>query len=131
MQQHTALAISLALEAPLVVILGVAGPRLPWWRSPQHPMTWTTWLRLGVAATLITHPFAWWLNSDALRGVLTLWPRMLTIEFGVTLIEALLFTWAGGWHTWRHGLIVASLANATSFGLGLVWFFFLAPSLSP
>jgi hypothetical protein len=122
MEQHSALIASLILEVPIVVALGVAlGRRAA--PSDAPAASALLWLQAGVAATLLTHPFAWWLNEDALRGALTLWPRMLTIELLVTLAEGALFGWIG--RAWARGLLLSALANATSFGLGLVWSFWL------
>lgn len=121
MEQHSALIASLVMEVPIVVALGVALGRRA---APDAPAASALmWLQAGVAATLLTHPFAWWLNEEALRGALTLWPRMLTIELLVTLAEGALFGWIG--RAWARGLLLSALANATSFGLGLVWSFWL------
>lgn len=117
MQQHTALLVSLALEVPLVVALGVAASR-----RDAAPVTWGAWAVAGVAATLLTHPFAWWLNEEALRGVLGMWPRMAVIEVSVALAEGLIFGWLC--RAWPRGLLISALANATSFGVGLLWFWF-------
>jgi hypothetical protein len=117
MQQHTALLVSLALEVPLVVALGVIAGRRD---AVQVP--WGSWALAGLAATLLTHPFAWWLNEEALRGVLSLWPRMAVIEVSVALVEGALFGWLC--RDWLRGMLLSALANATSFGLGLLWFWF-------
>lgn len=119
MNQSSALIASLILEVPLVLAAGAALAR---WRPPQPPLS--AWLQAGLAATLLTHPFAWWLNTQALRGVLPMWPRMLLIEALVALAEGLLFGWLCG--RWAYGLAIATAVNAFSFGLGLIWAFWLA-----
>jgi hypothetical protein len=51
-----------------------------------------------------------------------LWPRMAVIEVSVALVEGALFGWLC--RDWLRGMLLSALANATSFGLGLLWFWF-------
>lgn len=114
MTQLQALLASLALEVPLVMGLAVG---LGWARG-RKPVV--RLLLVSLAATLVTHPFAW----NAFRGLapfLDYWPRAVLIEGMVALTEGLLYARAAGLGA-KRGLLLGFLANAFSYGLGiLLW----------
>ena len=85
------------------------------------------WARVGgrrlaavaLAATLLTHPFAWH-GFAALKGLVPgYWPRALIIEGGVAVVEGLLYGSLAGAGLWR-GQLMGWAANAWSYGLGLL-----------
>lgn len=71
------------------------------------------------AASLLTHPFAWWGNR-ALVGAIELWPRYAIIELCVVVIEAIVLRLALRVR-WRVAAATSLLMNAASFGFGLWW----------
>lgn len=100
----TALGITLAVEAPLVTLVG-RRLRLAWWRA----------IVAGLLPSLVTHPLAWraWERlgpQDYLQGV-------LLIEAAVWLIEAVLLKMLLSL-LWRQALLLSLFANAASFALG-------------
>lgn len=111
MTQLQAMLLSVLFELPVVLALGL--------RRRPAGTPWTRLALVGVAMTLITHRFAWTLNQE-----LAAWPfapRAALVEGLVVLLEgALLARWAR--LGWRDGYAVALVANATSFGLGLLVF---------
>lgn len=74
------------------------------------------WLLVALCASLITHPLAWWAHAVL---PMPLWPRALTIEAAVVLVEAGLYRGLVPASV-RKAFAVALLANGASFGLG-VW----------
>ena len=111
MTQLQAQLLTLAIEVPVVAAVFEARG---WAVDSRHR------LRLygvAVAMSLITHPFAWTLNQD-LRPM-PFWQRATIVEALVVVLEgALLARW--GQLGWSRGYALGFLANATSFGLGLV-----------
>lgn len=107
MPQLIALILSLLLEVPVAV---AAARR---WGHPERRAAW-----VALAATLITHPFAW-NGFGALRPYLPYVARAVVIEGGVALFEGALYAVVLGLG-WRRGLLLGLLANATSYGVGLV-----------
>lgn len=111
MTQTTALLVSIALEVPL--LLAVA------WRSGDRRSL--RWLLVGTLATCLTHPVVWhgipatrpWIGPWAVRAVL--------FESFAVIVEGVVFVRVMDWPTSR-ALALATLANITSFGLGLAWF---------
>ena len=112
MTQLQALLLSLMLELPVVFLCVGVGRWLPR----------TGWRRLvivGLAATLVSHPFAW-AGFGVLRPVLpSFWLRALLIEGAVALFEGVLYARVARLG-WLRGLAVGLAANAWSFGVGLV-----------
>jgi len=108
--QGEALALTLAIEAPIVVALG--------WRVVDDKVRL---LALSVAASLCTHPFAWWSNQALIE-----WPfftvRAPGIELGVVVVEAALFRLAL-FSSWRRAAATSFAANAVSFALGLIVYY--------
>ena len=111
MGQLGALLLSLAIEVPAAVALA----RLARWLAPGQ---WRRLALTGVAATLLSHPFAWFGNR-ALAALLPFAPRAAVIESCVVLFEALLY-WRLTPLALRRGLLVSLVANALSFGIGLL-----------
>ena len=111
MDQPTALLVSLAIEVPVVLL---ATRRL----AEPRP-TAVAWTQAALAATMMTHPVAWWLNSAGLT-MLAPMLRLLCIEAAVAVAEGALY----GWLCRRPlmGLGVSLVANGASFGIGLLWF---------
>lgn len=110
MTQLEALLLSLMVEVPVVALLawrfaGARGSRLA-------PVALA-----AVAATLLTHPIAWWLNTAGLRGM-PFATRAAVIEAGVVVAEGGLLMVLLGWR-WRRSVGVSALANAVSFAVGI------------
>jgi hypothetical protein len=113
MNQLTALVLTLGIEVPVALGLGAAWGLLGDGGGGRI-------LRIALAGTLLTHPFAWHL-LPALHGVLPLFAQLLLVEGGVAVIEGGLygrFTPFG----YGRGQLVGWAANALSFGLGLLLF---------
>jgi hypothetical protein len=107
MTQLVALVLSLVVEVPVVV----AG----WRRDPAWRVA-----AIAAAATLLSHPLVWH-GSRALRPLLPSFAVRATItEVGAWLVEAALYTWLLEMPP-RRALAVSLLANAASFGAGLLW----------
>lgn len=112
MTQGVALLLSLLFELPLVfglVALGRWVPRARWGRL----------LLVGVAATLVTHPFAWHGFGLLRELVPPYWWRAALIEGGVAVVEGLIYAAFLGLRWWR-GQLLGWAANGFSYGLGLV-----------
>lgn len=111
LDQNEAMVLSIGIETTCPVGLGLVRG---WMRASDR---WA-WVLAGVAATLVTHPFAW---DVSVTHTPTLTPegKALRIEGVVVLTEAVLYA-----ATLRLPLLralAASLfANAVSFGVGLV-----------
>ena len=75
----------------------------------------------AVGASLITHPFAWWANHTL---PWTFAARAALIEVSVVVVEAALYA---GLVPVRAltGLGLSLWVNGASFGLGLVWFYWI------
>ncbi len=115
MSQLQALLLTLALEVPLVLLLARLGR---WGVDPRRL------LAVACCTSLLTHPFAWF-GLPTLAPHLGWWPRALLVEGGIALVESLLYS-ALVPLSWRRGLLAGTLANAFSFGVGLVIFRLLA-----
>ena len=116
MNQLTALLLTLALEVPVALLFG-----LRWGRRRGEGLE--RLLAVSVAASLITHPFAWHL-LPALAGSMSWAGRVLLVEGGVAIVEGLLYAHFAGLGLVR-GQVLGWVANSWSFGLGLVLFYFL------
>ena len=106
MSQTTALLLTLAIEIPIAVGL-VAGLR---WAPGETARV----AAVALGATLITHPLLW-MAADRLDS----WPRLFMAEGLIALGEGLAYAFAGGLAL-RRGLLVSVVANAASFGMGLL-----------
>lgn len=107
MTQTTALALTLALELGTLALIRPLLGRPAWGRL----------LLAGAAASLLTHPFAWW-GAQALP--LPWSARFTVVELGVVLVEI------GVYHlavplSWRRAALASVAANVISAGTGLVW----------
>lgn len=78
---------------------------------------------IALAATLVTHPLAWWTNRLLVLHA-SFAVRALLIELSVVLVEGLLFAWLARLGLLK-GLVVAALTNGVSFGVGLVVYYWL------
>ncbi len=101
MTAGAALALTLAIEVPIAVLAG------------GRPRTRVVFAAL--AASLLTHPLAWWANTAI---PLTFPVRAALIEVAVALVEAALYRTLVPLPAWR-ALLTSCLANGASFGLGL------------
>ncbi len=116
MTQVHALLLTLLVEVPLAAALGALYGK----RSVKELGRMGT---IALAGTLLTHPLAWWAN----QLLLTLLPfagRALFIELGVVLVEGILFAWLAKLGILR-GLVIATLTNGVSFGVGLMVYYWL------
>lgn len=109
MSQALALALTLAIEVPIVVGCGglLSG-------DARGRALWMT----ALGASLLTHPFAW-AGWHALIPHTSWWLRALVVEGAVVAVEAGVFRWSLGWSMGRAAG-VSALANGASFGLGLL-----------
>ncbi len=111
LDQTQALVLSIAIELPCLLGLG----RVLGWMRKRDVWAWTL---AGVAATLVTHPFAW---DFSVTHTPTLTPegKALRIEAAVVLAEAILYAIALRLRPAR-ALALAAVANAVSFAIGLL-----------
>ncbi len=85
------------------------------WMPKQHSWAWAL---AAVAATLLTHPFAWAASLEH-HPDLTPEGKALRIEGAVVLAEAVVYAAALRLRPGR-ALVVALVANVFSFGVGLL-----------
>ena len=102
-----AFALTLAIEVPIFVGLrpvGVARLRAA---------------LAGAAGSCVTHPLLWFLWVPLIPG-----HTLATIsgELGVVLVETLLFHWLTGRRSLTGAAAAALLANAASYGAGLLFY---------
>jgi len=112
MTQFEALVATLVIEtAVLLPLLRVLkwGPRSPWWRP----------VPVILAASLLTHPFAWTLIVEVRDWAPSFWARAIPVELALTVAEGVLYAWLLPVARWR-GLVLSMAANGTSFGIGLL-----------
>ena len=115
MSQSTALILTLIMELFVLTL---------WWRfanTSKHK--WTRYLVSGIAASCLTHPFAWWAN-ETIGASLTSWTRMGLIEMAVFILEGLFYTYVLPLSITR-GLVLSLMANSFSFAGGLLIFMWL------
>ena len=114
MTQYTALLLTLCFE---LSVLGL------WWRWTDRGRSLVRYAMAGIAASCMTHPIAWWAN-ETIGHSIGKWARLGTVEVLVVVCEALIY-----WYVlplpWRRGVWLSALANAVSFGVGLVIFMYL------
>lgn len=103
--------ISLGLEVPCVLGLGWVRRWMP---NVQRP----SWAVAAIAATLITHPFAWDFSTTHTPD-LTPEGKAMRIEAVVVLVESLIYT-LGLRIPPLRGFVLALVANAVSFGAGFL-----------
>ena len=109
MSPFAGLLLGLAVEGPVVVGFGVLR---------QGRSTLGSWLLLVVGANLLTY-FPFVAAAAALRPR---WGETVTLailETVVALVEGTIYARAGRLGWWR-GLTVAAIANALSFGAGVL-----------
>lgn len=112
MDQLTALLLSIAIELPVAALALYALEK----RADR------TVALVAIAATLVTHPLAWFLNTVALVEVMSFAVRAAIIEISVSAMEAFIYARALQIGSFR-ALLVSALANACSFGTGLLlWY---------
>ena len=111
MTEFEALAVSIAIEAPMAYVL----VRFANWpcRGPLHVSA------AAALATAATHPQLW-AAALALYPRLGHWPTLLVTETLVVVAEAVVIAWAGSL-TIRRALAVSLVANGASLAFGL-WF---------
>ncbi len=112
LEQTHALAVSVGIETACLLGLGqVCG----WLRRRE---VWA-WVLAGIAATLVTHPFAW---EFSITHTPTLTPegKALRIEAAVVVAEALLYGVVLRLSAAR-AFALSLFANAVSFGVGLMF----------
>jgi hypothetical protein len=105
--QAHALLLTIAVEVPVGLAAFALGPR---------PVPWLRVLVALLAVSLVTHPVAWWLASDAWRA----WAfplRATAIEGLVVLAETGLLAVAVPLRVPRAAAIALAI-NATSFAVG-------------
>ena len=111
MGQLPALAITIAVELVVAMLLATA---VGWVEREDR-------VRLAiavVAASLLTHPVAWWASHYGLAGM----PRELKvvgIELAVVLLETIVLRVAVPLR-WGRAVGLAALFNAASYGVGLM-----------
>ena len=111
MTQLTALFLTLLFEGTVLMV---------WWATMDRGRSPKRYAMACVAASCMTHPIAWWVNVTIGHSVAK-WTRLGTIEIIVVACEALLYTYALPL-SWRRGIVLSLLANALSFGAGLLIF---------
>lgn len=109
MTQWSALALTFLIEVPIVLVL------CRFWLARDVPTLHV--IPVAFAATMITHPVVWWLNKSL--KMLSFWPRVTLLELLVVLVEAIVYALALSLG-FKKGLIIAFIANAISFGGGLI-----------
>ena len=107
MSQLHALAVSLTMEVPVAVTMGLA---LGW-----HPRGDAMRLSLvALSTTLLTHPVAWWGYRGLRYGFdWERWPAFVVIELLVCAAEAWMF-WRLTRFTAVQALVVAFVVNSLS-----------------
>lgn len=103
---------TVAIETPIATLL-------LWFvfRGRQGGLALWRVVLVAVAASLVTHPFAW-SGNRALVGTLDLPTRYAVIESAVVVVEAIVFRVALGVRP-SAALVTSFVANAASFGFGL------------
>lgn len=120
MTQLQAMALSIALEVPVLALLA-------WWWGLRTPL-WRV-CAVGVVATVLTHPFVWH-GIPLLEPWIASWPLRAGIaEVSAAAAEALVFLALLRWPVARAAG-ASVVANAWSFGVGLGWFLWLQPWLA-
>ena len=108
-QQFGALLLSLLLEAFMAVIVGYG-----WWGHPY------TLAMIAIAATLITHPFVWFLFAAG-EEYLNYGLRLVFIELLVVGVEAVAFHW-GARYPLRRSVLLSLMTNSASLLFGKLIF---------
>lgn len=108
MTQYEALALTLAIELP--VVLGLARVLA----VKCHP---GRLVGIAAAASLVTHPLAWLLAGVG-GATVSFWTRAAAVETAVVAAETLVYARALP-TDWRRALGLAAAANLASFAIGL------------
>ena len=108
MSQSLALALTLAIEVPVVLCIA-------WFCGLRDHMVRVA--AVAAAASLLTHPFAWYLALSGLAHI-PFWTRAAIIEFAVIIAEAVVFAKALKIR-WRLAFAMSIIANLVSFGSGI------------
>lgn len=110
MTQTQAYFLTLAIEVPIAV--GLAA-----WRR-LAPGRWRQVALASIAASSLTHPVLW-LVDPLLWDTFDTPARWGVLETAITLVEGAVYSLALAWRA-RTGLFVSLVANAVSFGVGVV-----------
>ena len=111
MAQPLALLLTLLIESTVALsLLAATG-----WAAGRG---WRATLAMVCAASLLTHPVAWALTVEW-TGRGAFWARALPVEAGVCVAEGLFYTRMLSLRWWQ-GLVISVVANAASFGAGLL-----------
>ncbi|QDG51420.1 hypothetical protein FIV42_11905 [Persicimonas caeni] len=109
MTQWEALALTLALEVPVALLIA-------WLCGLRDDLARVA--AVAVAASLVTHPIAWYLAVSGLADW-PFWQRAAVIEAAVVAAETVVYAKALKLR-WPPALGVAFTANAVSFAGGLL-----------
>ncbi len=108
MTQWQALAFTLAFEVPVVLCIA-------WFCGFRDEMIRVA--GVAAAASLLTHPIAWYLALAGLADV-PFWTRAAIIEAGVIGVEAVVYAKALKTR-WTLAFAMSIIANMISFGGGI------------
>lgn len=112
MTQTAALLITLVIEVPVV-----------WLLARRVESDRVRIVLIACAASLLTHPFAWWANASFVH--LPFYAvRLPLIEISVVVAESLFYRLLL-FPTAKGALLASALANALSVALGLVVYYAL------
>lgn len=116
MNQLAAMCLSIAIEAPVALALRA------WWEvAAREDREIARTIGIAAAATMLTHPMAWWLNARGLRALM-FGPRAAIIEGLVWAAETVVYARVLPM-SWGRAVVVSGLANGLSFGIGLgLWY---------
>jgi hypothetical protein len=107
LNQSIALLLSLIIEVPIVW----------WWMKSNCQRRSIEIIIIAICATVITHPWVWLFNY-LLVPAFPFPLRALLLESGAIVIEAIVYKLSLGLSP-KSALMLATVANLTSFGLGL------------
>ena len=110
MSQTEALLLTMAIEVPIAVSL-VAWRR---WAPGRLAIV----ALASIAASVVTHPLLW-LVDPMLHSSIDTPARWALLETAIVLVEAGVYA-VGAGLTPRRALVTSFVANAASFGVGLV-----------
>jgi hypothetical protein len=114
MTQYGALLLTLAFELTALFF---------WWRFADRGQSPWRYVMGGVAASCLTHPFAWWAN-ETIGHALSRWVRLGIVELSVIGCEALIYFYVLPLSL-KRGFALSLLANTFSFSAGLLVFMWL------
>lgn len=108
MDPSAALALTLAIEVPIVAVAS---------RASARPVTVARAIVAAVVASAVTHPVAWWLASHLAPDEVP--TGFVLIETGVALAETIPLAIGLRW-SWRGAFMLSIACNAVSACVGLV-----------